>query len=476
VSVPGALWLAAALAGVAPTRVAAAPCVRLTRAGTQVQGDVRICPGHYRIADPTERGVVIAAASGTRIDLAGVTLESGDSVPARFVGTGVVSRNVDGVTVVGGVIRGYRFGIRLEGGRNHRISGIDVSGSRRQALHSTEELTDSLDRLDATHGEAIERYGGGALFRGTTGGSITAITARGAQNGVGLVDATGAYVADNDVSDNSGWGVHLFRSTHNTIVRNQASRTRRCPMSEADCGAAAVLLREGSDSNTVADNDLTYSSIGVLLSGLAPLTRGSVGNLIYRNDASLATVAAFVARGIWGVIFLENRADSAATGFQLSRLSGGTIRGNTVIGARRAAIEATHGGDTSIESNALLGAPAGIRVTTPDPGVSPSRAYRIDDNLLAGVGQGIVLRGVTGSRVRGNVFDGVGDGLVVDGAGHGTEVSGNIFLRASGWFIDAPDLVAGGNYWATPDAARAAARVRGRVSVLPWKPASAAGY
>ena len=135
-----------------------------------------------------------------------------------------------------------------------------------------------------------------------------------------------------------------------------------------------MLVREGSDSNTIADNDLTYSGIGVLLTGLAPLTRGSVGNLVYRNDASLATVAAFVARGIWSVTFLENRADSAATGFELTRLSGGTIRGNTVIGARRVAIEATHGGDTSIESNALLGAPAGIRITTPDPGLPPSRA------------------------------------------------------------------------------------------------------
>jgi parallel beta-helix repeat protein len=475
-SAPAALWLAVALAALAPTPGAAAPCVRPTRAGTQVQGDVRICPGRYRIADPTERGVVIAAASGTRIDLGGVTLESGDSVPARFVGAGVVSRNVDGVTVLGGSIRGYRFGVRLEGGRNHRITGIDVSGSRRQALHSTEELTDTLDRLDAANAEAIDRYGGGVLLRGTTGGSITAVTARRAQNGIGLVDARGAYVAENDVSDNSGWGVHLFRSSHNTLVRNQASRTRRCPVPETDCAAAAVLLREGSDSNTIADNDLTYSSIGVLLTGLPPLSRGSVGNLVYRNDGSLATVAAFVARGIWGVTFLENRADSAATGFELTRLSGGTIRGNTVIGARRAAIEARHGGDTSIESNELLGAPAGIRITTPHVGVAASRAYRIDDNLLAGVGQGIVLRGVTGSRVRGNVFDGVGDGLVMDGAGYGTEVSGNVFLRASGWFIDAPDLVAGGNYWATPDAARAAARVRGRVSVLPWKPASAAGY
>ena len=68
------------------------------------------------------------------------------------------------------------------------------------------------------------------------------------------------------------------------------------------------------------------------------------------------------------------------------------------------------------------------------------------------MGQGVVLRRVSDSRVRGNVFDGVGDGLVVDGTGHDTEVSGNVFLRASRWFIDAPDLVAGGNYWATPDA------------------------
>ena len=76
---------------------------RSTRAGTQVQGDVRVCPGRYRIADPSERGVLVAAPSGTRIDLSGVTIESGDSVPARYVGIGSPSRGVDGVTVLGGV-------------------------------------------------------------------------------------------------------------------------------------------------------------------------------------------------------------------------------------------------------------------------------------------------------------------------------------------------------------------------------------
>ncbi|HKT61621.1 MAG TPA: right-handed parallel beta-helix repeat-containing protein [Gemmatimonadales bacterium] len=455
---------------------AAAPCIRLTRAATQVQGDVRVCPGRYRVADPTERGVLIAASSGTRIDLTGVILESGDSLPDRFVGIGVASKGVDGVTVVGGTVRGYRFGVRIEGGRNHRLSGIDVSNSRRQILRSTPDRADSTDRLDVTRLEAADQYGAGLMLRNTTGATVTGIVSHGAQNGISLVDASMSYVADNDLADNSGWAIQLYRSSHNSILRNDASRTRRCPAAGSDCASAAILLREASDSNTLVENDLTASTIGVLVTGQPPVSRPSVGNLVYRNDASLATVVAFAARMTWNVSFIENRADSAAAGFELMRLTGGLLRGNTVIGARRGGILATRGDDTGLEANVLLGGPVGIQVTTGDGAGRNGRGYRIDDNMLNGVDQGVVLRGVTDSRVRGNVFDGVGTGLVVDGTGHGTEVSGNVFLRASSWFIDAPDLMAGGNYWATADAAAAAARVRGRISVLPWKPASAAGY
>jgi nitrous oxidase accessory protein NosD len=452
----------------------AAPCIRLSRPGTQVQGDVRICPGRYRIADPSEHGVLIAAASGTRIDLAGVTIESGDSVPARFVGIGVASRGVDAVTVLGGTVRGFRFGVRLEGGRNHRLSGMELSGSRRQALRSRSDATDTLDRLDVARVEATEQYGAAILLRGTTAASVTGIIAHGSQTGLGLVESRDAYVADNDLADNSGWAVHLFRASRNTIVRNVASRTRRCPGPGGDCLAAAILVREGSDSNTIADNDLTGSSIGVLVTGLPPVGRPSVGNLVYRNDASLAAVAAFAARGTWGVSFVENRADSAAVGFDLVRLRASLVRGNTVIASRTAAVAITRGGDTEIEANVLLGGPVGIQAIAESGG--SSRGVRIDDNMLSDLGQGMVLRGVIDSRVRGNVFDGVKDGLVIDGAGHATAVTGNVFLRASGWFIDAPDLVAGGNYWATGDAREASAKVRGRISVLPWMPASEAGY
>jgi parallel beta-helix repeat protein len=464
-----------ALLNVALALEGAAPCVRPSRAGTQVQGEVRICPGRYRIADPSERGIIIAASSGTRIDLSGVVLESGDSVPARFAGVGVASRNVDGVSILGGTVRGYRFGVRLEGGRGHRVSGVDVSGSRAQPLRSTAERADTADRLDWARPGPLLIYGSGLLLHRTVGASVTGVTARSAQNGIGLIEARESYLADNDVSGNSGWGIHLWRSSRNILTRNRADHTLRCSPS-ADCGAAAILLREASDSNTLIDNDLTASSVGLLLTGQAPLTRASVGNLVYRNDASRAVRSGFVARYGWSVIFLDNRADSVEHGFRLDHLNGSTLRGNTVIGARGAAILTEHGRDNTIEGNVLVDARVGIQVGAPRSGGARSGGYRIDDNIVGGAEQGIVLRATSGSRVRGNLFDGVGDGLLVDGTGHGTEVTGNVFLRASGWFIEAPDLAAGGNFWATADAAAASARVKGRVSVLPWRPATAAGY
>jgi parallel beta-helix repeat protein len=468
--------LALLLLGAAPAVLSAAPCIRPTRAGTQVQGEVRICPGRYRVADPSDRGVIIAAASGTRIDLTGVVLESGDSVPSRYVGIGIASKGVDAVSIEGGTVRGYRFGIRLEGGRAHRIIGVDVSGSRSQALGSTAQRPDSADRLDFARPETFVGYGGGILLQGVVGASIVGSTARASQNGIGLLDVRESFVADNELPGNSGWAIHLWHSSRNVITRNRAHHTARCPGPALDCRTAAILLREASDSNQVTDNDLSFSSIGLLITGARPLTRPSVGNLIYRNNASLAGKSAFTAEFTWNATFLENRADSAARGFSLDHLTGSTLRGNTVIGAREAAIAVEHGSDNTIAANLLLDARVGISITASPSDSVRSQGFRIDDNVLGGMEQGIVLSGTTATRLRGNVLDRMGSAVVIDEAGHGTELTGNVFLRATRWFIEAPDLSAGGNYWAAADVASTTSKVKGRISVLPWKPASLAGY
>nr|MBA3556520.1 right-handed parallel beta-helix repeat-containing protein [Gemmatimonadales bacterium] len=292
---------------------AGAPCIRPVRAGTQVQGEVRVCPGRYRVADPSERGVIVAAASGTRIDLTGVVLESGDSVAARFVGIGVTSKDVDRVAVLGGTIKGYRIGLRIEGGRGHRISGTDLSGSRSDALRSTAAQPDTADRLDPLHLAAFAGSGSGLVLVRTVAASVTGVTARSGQNGIGLIDARESYISDNELTGNSGWAISLWSSSRNLLVGNRAHHTVRCAPPTVDCGAAAILLREGSDSNTISENDLTASSTGFRITGEPPLSRPSIGNLVYRNDAS-ASGAAFVASHTWSTTFLENRGDSAAYG------------------------------------------------------------------------------------------------------------------------------------------------------------------
>ena len=455
-----------------------APCVRPKGAGTQVQGEVKICPGRYRIADTAERGVIVVAGSGTRLDLTGVVLESGDSVPARFTGVGILSTGVDQVTIVGGAVHGYRHNVRIEGGRGHRIAGVDVSRSREDALRGTPDRFDERDWLDIFRPEVFERYGTGLYLKWTDGAAVTNVTARRAQNGIGLFGARGTYVADNDVSDNSGWGIHLWRASHNTILRNRAHHNVRCESASYSrgCDSAALLLREQSDSNLVADNDLRYSGDGFFLSGHRPHVRPSVGNLVIRNDATGSPHNAFESTFSWGNSFIDNRADSSAYGFWLGYSTGNLVRGNTIIGSRHAAIAIEHGSENTIAANVIIGGAVGIHLFAPTAGSEPSRGYRVDDNLLAQTRRGIVLEATTRAQLRGNVFDGVGDGLVVDSAGASAVVLQNIFLRASGSFITAPRLEAGHNYWATPDADSTEKGTRGKIGIKPWQPASAAGY
>jgi parallel beta-helix repeat protein len=478
----GAALLAAALASgaAAPGAPPAAmpPCLHLERAGTEIRNDTRVCPGRYRIADTRERGVMIVAVSGVRLDLSGVVLESGDSVPARFAGAGVVSRGVDSLVVTGGTIRGYRLGIRIEGGKGHEVRGATLSNSRQHALRSTDTLYDERDWLDIFRPDSAEAYGAGLLLKDVTGAIVVDVRAQRAQNGILLHNVRRATVTDNDVSRNSGWGIALWRSSHNVIARNRASSNVRCigRTYRRGCDSAALLLREASDSNVIAGNDLRYSGDGFFLSGHRPGLAPSNGNLVVRNDAAGAFHNAFEATFSWDNTFLDNRADSADYGFWLGYSSGNTVRGNTIIGTRTAGIAIEHGTDHELSGNIVIGGKDGIRLFTRAESGPESRGYRLYDNILAKLERGLVLERTTQVKVRGNVFDGDEDGLVADAASGGAEVSGNVFLRSTGFFIRAAELDAGANYWGaeSPEATRE--KLAGRVLIAPWYPASAAGY
>ena len=472
------LLVAVALRGAAAPSGRTGACVRPEKPGTRVSGEVKICPGRYRIADPREVGVIIVAGSGTRVDLTGVTLESGDSIPSAFVGVGLTSLGVDSVIVRGGHIRGYRFGIRLEGGAGHRVSGVNLSGSRSQMLSSTESWYDAGDWLDILHVDSAETYGGGLYLKRTRGAQVSGVVARGSQNGIGLRESRDARLSDNDVSGNSGWGIHLWRSAQNVIVRNRADHNVRCeaPGYSHGCDSAALLLREESDSNLIVDNDLTWSGDGFFLSGQPPEVHPSIGNLVLRNDASHAYHNAFESTFSGWNSFLENRADSADYGFWLGYSQGNLVHGNIMLGSRTAAIAIEHGSDNTLAANVILGGGIGIRLFAPHPKDDPGRAYRVDDNTIAQVRRGIVVERTIEVRLRGNLLDGVEDGLVVDGLSRDLSGIGNVFLSATRWLVDAVDLDLGGNYWGASDSSEVRSRIRGRVTLVPFRTAREAGY
>jgi parallel beta-helix repeat protein len=455
-----------------------APCVRLDQAGTEVRNDMRVCPGRYRVAATKGRAILEVAVSGVRLDLSGVVIESGDSVPERFIGAGVSSRGVDSLVVTGGTIRGYRFGIAIEGGRGHEVRGANLSFSRRQALQSTDSAYSEADWLDIFHADTAEGYGAGLLLKRVTGAIIVDVTAQRAQNGIMLHEAREVQLSDNDVSRNSGWGIALWRSSHNVIVRNKASHNVRCVglTYRRGCDSAALLLRHRSDTNVVVGNDLRYSGDGFFLSGHRPGLDPSSGNLVTRNDATGAYHNAFEATFSWDNSFIDNRADSADYGFWLGYSSGSSVRGNTIVGSRTAGIAIEHGTDNELSGNVIIGGKDGIRLFTSVANEAESRGYRIYDNLLAKLRRGLVLENTTQLKVRGNVFDGNDDGLVSDRAASGAEVMGNIFLRSSGFFIRADELDAGGNYWGTASPEATREKLAGRVLIAPWYSASTAGY
>ncbi len=456
----------------------AAPCVRPSKAGTVVQGDVAICRGRYRIPDPDGRGVIIAGSSGTVVDLTGVTLVSGDTVPSEYRGIGVYAHGVDGVGVIGGTIHGYQFGIRIDGGKDHRIRGTDVSGSRSQVLLSTPDRFDERDWLDIFHPDTFETYGAGVYLRDTDGAAVTGITATRAQNGIGLFNAVRSQIVDNDVSNNSGWGIHLWHSSRNTLLRNQAHHNVRCESEtyRRGCDSAGILLREASDSNVVAENDVSFSGDGFFLSGQPGYVRPSIGNLVLRNDATGAFHNAFESTFSFGNTFIGNRADSSDYGFWLGYSTANVVSDNAIIGTRTAGIAIEHGQDNTIRDNIVVGGRTGIQLFIRDTTARESRGARVDGNYLARLDRGIVLQHTHQARLRDNILDGVGDALVADSASADAQVTGNVFLRAIRHFIVAPRLSAGGNYWAAASEAATRERIDGTVSVTPWRPARAAGY
>ncbi len=396
----------ALVAMVAPTAPLAAQDTVPFSPGMVITRSVRVAPATYDAPAPasTDSALIVVRGSDLEIDLSGVVLRGIDPEADPDLARGVAVRVEGGrnVSIRGGAIRGYRFGILARGTRGLHIVDTDLSYNWKPRLFSQvshESLVDWLSFHDNEDRQWM-RFGAAVYLEDVVGGEIRGVRAVQGMNGFLLTRTDSLTVRDSDASYNSGLGIGLYRSSHNTIVRNRFDYDVRgwsTGYYERGQDSAGLLLYEQSNHNVVAYNSATHSGDGFFLwAGNSTMDSGEGGandNLLFHNDFSYAPTNAVE------VTFSRNRIVANHLGGSRYGVWGGyswetEIVGNC-FGGNRYGVAIEHGQDNRIMGNVFDGDSLGIslwaREEQPaDWGYPQNRDVRSRDHVI----DGNVFRGV----------------------------------------------------------------------------------
>ena len=308
---------------------------------------------------------------GVTLDLSGCFLDGVDST-----GIGIHVHDCANVTILGGVIIGFYWGIRAENVRNLRVQDCVVSDN-----HNPK----GVGWLPDTHRPDAEGYGGGIYLLNASDSVINRCLVAGNFNGIDLVGCSRVTVCDTDASHCSNVGIHLLRSSHSTVEKCRAEHcirfTERFWNDTAD--SAGILIEEYSHHNRIIDNSLRYSGDGLFIR--ANNRHSSDHNYIARNDGSHSPNNAFEAVFSAGNVFEDNTADRSNYGFWLGYSKQTVVRGNRVRSNRHDGVAIEHGSGNHIERNIIRDNRHGVRLwwAPSDLGDDPSSGYVIHDNRIS---------------------------------------------------------------------------------------------
>ncbi len=150
-------------------------------------GNTTLSAATYRMNAAAGEAAVTIAASNITLDCAGATIEGNGS------GYGIhVPAGVSGVTIRNCSVRGYRYGIFVEGSSGNRLE--------RNSLRSN------------TYGIVLNNASGNRLSRNHAGNNQ--------QAGIYLEQATGNQIDNNAADNNSNRGIFLHTAANNTLTGN----------------------------------------------------------------------------------------------------------------------------------------------------------------------------------------------------------------------------------------------------------------
>ncbi|HSG47107.1 MAG TPA: NosD domain-containing protein [Longimicrobiales bacterium] len=436
--------------------------------GMVITSSVRVAPGVYRLPGPglPEQALISIRGDGIEVDLSGVRLE-GLPREADPDGARGVAIRVDGgrdVTLRGGEIRGYRFGVVARGTRNLRILDMVLSYNWKPRLFSQRHQESLVDWLSFHDNENREwmRFGAALYLEDVTGGEIRRTRAVQGMNGLLMTRTDSILVAENDFSFNSGLGAGLYRSSWNVILGNRFDYDVRGyseGIYQRGQDSAGLLLYEQSSHNVVAYNSATHSGDGFFLwAGQSTMETGEGGanhNLLFANDFSHAPTNSVE------VTFSQNRIlGNLLRGSRYGVWGGyswGTeIRGNC-FGGNRFGVAIEHGQHNIIVRNRFDGDSVAVRLwareTQPgDWGYPRHRDTRSRDYFIAGntfAGNALVREveatsgeDFTGNQVLASIPEEACDPRALLGREHGT-LSAEVRERAAALVLDTLDSPGG---------------------------------
>jgi parallel beta-helix repeat protein len=427
--------------------------------------------------------------SNLTVDFTGATLRGADATadPDSFTGVAVFVDGGDNVTIKNLTARGYKIGILARHARNVHITGADLSYNWKARLYSLVEHESLLDWLSYHQNERDEWLEGGAgiYLADSDNAEIDRTTIVHGQNGLMLVRSNGAKIWNNTFSFNSGIGIGLYRSSHNTIEHNRVDfdvRGYSHTFYNRGQDSAGILIYEQSNKNTVAFNSVTHGGDGLFLwAGQSTMDTGEGGandNVFFDNDFSFAPTNGMEATFSRNT-FYGNRVEECWHGLWGGYSFDSWIAANR-FARNQEAIAIEHGQDNRITDNRFDGDDTAIHLwknASQDPNwVYPkkrdtrSRDYVITGNTFAGNATALKIHDTQNVRVLANGFEHVTTLAALTGdtrnVGVGDDVTVPIRTRDT-LDVTLPKPMPGGMDAKIPDAER---RGRDAIIVDEWGP------
>jgi parallel beta-helix repeat protein len=398
------------------------------RPGLVITQSARIARRVYplRANASIDSALIVIRGNDITVDFNGAELR-GTSVSADpDEGLGIAIR-VDGgrnVRITNARVRGYRVGIMAIGTRGLTLADNDLSYNWKPRLFSLVEHESLVDWMSFHHNEQREwlRFGAGAYLEDVKGGELRNNRAEQGSNGILIVRSDSLSIHDNDLSYNSALGLGLYRASWNTISHNRIEYNVRGyshGFFRRGQDSAGLLMYEQSSHNTVAYNSVTHGGDGLFLwAGQTTMDTGAGGandNLFAGNDFSFAPTNGMEATFSRND-FIGNRIEGSDHGLWGGYSFNSRVIGNCFV-RNRIGIAIEHGQDNAIVANRFDGDSTGVslwadRLEPSDWGYpkhrdTRSRDYRIADNAFAVAKDPLKIVNTAPVDTSGNTFVGV---------------------------------------------------------------------